>query len=290
MTLLFGFMMVLIAKRINDVRITSLKLRFQNSGLVSYLATAKEKSDKLNEKLLLEVAERERIAKELRNSEGHLRYLSAELLSAHEKERRLVAQEIHDSIGASLAGAKFKMQDIFKQVGEGRPQTRALLESIMPMIQGTIDEARRIQMALRPPILDDLGILPTLHWFCREFETTYSGIHINMEIHIQEDVIPDSLKTVIYRVSQEALNNIAKHSKANEVSLSLVKIGQVIKLAIRDNGQGFDPAAAHSHSGAGRGLGLESMRERVELSGGAYSIESSEGAGTVVRASWPLPR
>jgi len=286
MTFLFGVMMFFIARRINTVRIRSVKLRFENSGLVSYLTAEKEKSDKLNESLLLEIRDRERIEKELRKSEGRLHHLSAELLNAHEKERKLIAHEIHDSIGSSLASAKFKLENTIRQGGQNNSETTATLESLFPILQTAIDEARRIQMSLRPSILDDLGILTTINWFCREFEATYLDIHIQKEIDIKEEEVSDSLKIVIYRVLQEAMNNIAKHSKANTVFLSLRKSGGSIELAIRDNGQGFDPAEAHSQTGTARGLGLDSMRERVEFSGGSYLIESTKAAGTAIRAFW----
>jgi signal transduction histidine kinase len=287
MTLLFGVMMFFIAKRINAVRVTSVKLRFENSGLVSYLRAEKEKSDELNKKLLLEIVERERIEKELRESEGHLRYLSVELLNAHEKERKLVAQEIHDSIGASLAATKFKVENVITKVGENHPQTRAALGSILPMLQETIEETRRIQMSLRPSILDDLGILATIGWFCREYESTYSAIRIRKEIDIKEEEVADSLKTVIFRVLQEALNNIAKHSKADFVHLSLREMEGRIELVLEDNGQGFDLEKVLGSESPKRGLGLTSMRERTELSGGSFAIESTQGKGTIIRASWP---
>ena len=242
----------------------------------------------INENLKTENEERLKVEIELRESENHLRYLSTELLNAQEKERKRVAQEIHDSMGASLAAAKFKVEATLSEVGGSNPQTRVALESVIPIIQGTIEEARRIQMALRPSILDDLGILPTIKWFCREFESIYSNIRIRQEIDIEEDQVPDSLKTVIYRVLQEALNNIAKHSKASAVLLSLQKTDLGIELAIRDNGQGFTPEEAHSRTGTSQGLGLESMEERTELAGGSFSIESSKGAGTVIQASWPV--
>jgi len=139
-------------------------------------------------------------------------------------------------------------------------------------------------------MLDDLGILATISWFCRQFESTYSDILIVKEIDFRENEVADNLKTVIFRVLQEALNNIAKHSKANEVRLVLRRADGVIQLGIRDNGQGFDPAEVNYHRDTSRGLGLESMRERVELSGGSFSIETSKGAGTLIRASWPVDR
>ncbi len=288
MILLFGVMMFFIARRIHQVRMTSLYLRFENSGLVSYLSAEKDKLNKLNEKLLIEIDHRKRIGEELRTSEAHLRSISAELLNAYEKERKLVAQEIHDSIGASLAAAKFKLETALKEMKEDHSQARTALESITPIIQGTIDESRRIQVSLRPSVLDDLGILATINWFCRQFESTYSNIRIQKEIDIQEHEVPEPLKIVIYRLLQEGLNNIAKHSKALAVSLSLKKSNQNLELMIQDNGQGFDLEEVYSRKETTKGLGLNSMKERIELSGGFFSIESKMGAGTVIRATWSM--
>ncbi len=242
----------------------------------------------INEELRAENEERLRVEIELRESENELRQLSTALLSAQERERKLIAQEIHDSMGASLAATKFKVEAALNEMADSNPQTRAALESVIPIIQGTIEEARRIQMSLRPSILDDLGILATINWFCRQYESIYPSIRIEKEIDIQEHEVPDSLRIVIYRVLQEAMNNIAKHSKANVVLLFLRKTGQAMELTIRDSGQGFDLEEAFSRKGTPRGLGLDSMRERVELSRGSFSIESRKGAGTVIRATWPL--
>ena len=143
-------------------------------------------------------------------------------------------------------------------------------------------------MDLRPSMLDDLGLLPTLSWFCRRFQAVYSGIRVEQGIDIQEHEVPNALKIVIYRVTQEAMNNIAKHSKADRVHLSLQKIDYRIELMLQDNGRGFDPEEAVSLESTKRGLGLTSMRERIELSGGFFDIESIEGKGTMIRASWPL--
>jgi signal transduction histidine kinase len=143
-------------------------------------------------------------------------------------------------------------------------------------------------MNLRPSMLDDLGILATISWFCRQFESTYSKIRISQSIEIKEQAVPASLRTVIFRVLQEGLNNVAKHSMAKMVSLSLRKRNQAIELVIQDNGQGFDLSRAKAPESTHHGLGLESMRERTELSGGSLVIESTQGKGTMIRASWPI--
>jgi signal transduction histidine kinase/HAMP domain-containing protein len=266
----------------------TLELQQLTEALEQRVQERTEELEVMNEELKNQIDECARVEADLRKSQTDLRQLSMALLNAQEKERKMVAGEIHDSIGASLAATKFKVETALKEMGDGNRQASVALESIIPIVHGAIEEARRIQMSLRPSILDDLGILMTINWFCRQFEATYSNIRIRKEIDIEEHEVPDPLKIVIYRVLQEALNNIAKHSKAAVVLLFLRKTGQVIELVIRDSGEGFDLSEAQSRIGTSRGLGLDSMRERTELSGGSFSIESNKGKGTVIRASWPL--
>jgi signal transduction histidine kinase len=156
------------------------------------------------------------------------------------------------------------------------------------MVRESVDEVRRMQMDLRPSTLDDLGVLATLGWFCREYQKIYSHIHIEKEIGLQENEVSTPRKVVIYRLTQEAMNNIAKHSQADLIHLSLRRMENEIELVIKDNGMGFDLEEILSPERSKRGLGLSSMRERTELSGGAFTIETTPGKGTTIRASWPL--
>ncbi len=231
----------------------------------------------------MDLTERKRVEQQLKESEERLRYLSTQLLITQENERKLIANEIHDSLGSSLGAIKFRVEQVLQKAGIGDP------ENIILTIQKAIEESRRIQMALRPSSLDDLGILPTLNWFCREFQKTYSGTRIETKININENDVLDHLKTVIYRICQEAFNNIAKHSKAKVATLSLRKTDQ-IELVIEDDGKGFNLEEKLSAEDHNRGLGLTSMRERAELSGGLFAIESIHGSGTTIRVSWPLER
>jgi PAS domain S-box-containing protein len=243
---------------------------------------------RVNEDLQAEIAERKQAEKALQKSEQQLRFLSSQLLTAQERERKRIARELHDGLGQSLTAVKFRVENFLQEMDRGGVKAKAQhLKVIIPIIQESIEEARRIQMDLRPSILDDLGILPTIEWFCRQFQITYSSIRIEKEINIQEDKVPDLLRTEIYRISQEALNNIAKHSKANLVCLTLGESRGEIELVIKDNGQGFDPKEALSRESTKRGLGLSSMKERTELSGGNFVIESTPGKGTTIRAHWP---
>jgi PAS domain S-box-containing protein len=224
----------------------------------------------------------------LEKANEKLRHLSSKLLSAQEEERKRVAGELHDTIGACLSAVMFKVTDVLRQT-EQNPHTSAEpLRTIIPVVQEGIDECRRIQMDLRPAMLDDIGILATLSWFCRRYQTIYSEIRIEQEIEIKEGDVPPPLKIVLFRVIQETVNNIAKHSHAILVRLSLRKLSDRLELMLQDNGQGFDLEKAHSQESTRRGLGLSSMKERVELSQGFFAIESTEGKGTIIRASWPL--
>jgi signal transduction histidine kinase len=161
------------------------------------------------------------------------------------------------------------------------------LQALILLVQTAIDDVGRMSMDLRPSTLDDLGILTTITWFCREFQRIYSGIHIEKETGLEDEDVPEDLKIVIFRVVQEAFNNIAKHSKCTVVHLSLRKRAGSIELAIRDDGGGFDLDPAFSAKSYGKGFGLPSMRERVHLSGGSFSIDSYIGSGTTIVAAWP---
>jgi signal transduction histidine kinase len=235
----------------------------------------------------LEQRVRER-TEELEKANEGLRQLSSKLLSAQEEERKRIAGEIHDTLGSCLTSIKFKIEDTLQRI-EGTPNVAAeSLNTLIPMIHEGVEECRRIQMDLRPSMLDDLGLLPALSWLFRKFQAIYSQIQIAQEIEIEDKDIPPSLKTVIFRVTQEAMNNIAKYSKGNLARLSLRRLDNRMELAIEDNGQGFSLGMVTGSEMERRGLGLTSMRERVELSGGSFYIESFEGKGTTIRASWPL--
>lgn len=223
-----------------------------------------------------------------KHAEEQVKSLSLKVLEAHELERKLVAQEIHDSIGASLAAIKYGLEKKLDAMGEMSYSGKTSLEQIIVTVQDTIEESRRISTNLRPSLLDDLGLLPTIRWFCREFQNLYSDIRIESQIDIQENQIPEPLKTVIFRILQEALNNIAKHSGADLVHLSLGCANEKIVLNIDDNGKGFDVEGVESSKSSARGLGLYSMNDRAGLSGGLFQIQSTTGTGTSIMASWPI--
>ena len=136
--------------------------------------------------------------------------------------------------------------------------------------------------------LDVMGLLETMADFCENFRATYKGVDVSLKIDITEPEVPDALKVPIFRILQEAMNNAAKHSHADRIAVGIGK-GERIELRISDNGAGCDPGETSSAGGQGRNLGLFSMRERAELSGGSLQFRSAPGEGTEVRASWPVP-
>ncbi|MBN1573500.1 MAG: response regulator [Deltaproteobacteria bacterium] len=245
--------------------------------------------NRANRDLIKELNERIETEKKLRESEKRLRFLSSQLMTAQERERKRIAQELHDSIGQYLTTIKLRVRQVYDNISD--PNKVSILESldtITTIVQDTIGEVRKIVMDLRPSILDDLGIQATIRWFCREFKITNSNIEITEEIDIEEEELLDDLKIVMYRIIQEALNNVAKHSKADHISLSLFRKTGFVVLKIEDNGIGLDIDRVMSQDDSWVHFGLAGMKERTELSGGSFSIESDKGAGTVITARWPL--
>jgi len=233
-------------------------------------------------KVLAGILERKKGEETIRKSEQQLHHLSHQLLTAQERERKRIAQELHDGLGQNLATIKFGIERSLQSLsGEIQPDICETLETTIQVAQTAADEVRRLASDLRPAILDDLGILATIRWFCREFATIYSNIRLEKSLEIQETHVPESLKIVLYRVLQEALNNIAKHSQTQFAKISLRQKNGKIELIVEDKGKGFSPGSVRT------GVGLASMKERVELSGGAFTLQTSRGQGTKIRATWP---
>ena len=264
-------------------------------GMVHDITQRKEAEDALRQRTLelqrltetLEQQVQERTEK-LEEANKVLRQLSVKILSAQEEERKRFAGELHDTLGSYLGGIKFKVESAMQEIAKTPKAATESLNTIVPVIQEAIEECRRIQQDLRPSMLDDLGLLPTLSWFCRRFQTLYSGIRIDKEVTIEEGEVPPPLKIVVFRVTQEAMNNVTKHSKANTVRLCLRKIDDRMELMVEDNGRGIDLEKILDPENTRLGLGLTNMRERAELSGGSFVIESTLGKGTIIRASWPI--
>jgi signal transduction histidine kinase len=238
-----------------------------------------------------EVAERAKANEALTVSERRLRLLSARLMEVQEEERKAVARDLHDSVGSCLSAVKLGLARIVQAIQKKDSlEKEALLEDLMARVHEAVEETRRIQKNLRPPVLDDLGLLVALRALCRDFQEVHGTIRITPILSVGEGDVPERLKIVIYRICQEALNNIAKHSGADLVTISLDRQDKRIVLKIEDDGRGFDPSQNGRIGKEPGGMGLASMRERTALSGGSLTLISSEGRGTIIKASWPFQK
>ncbi len=253
-------------------------------SLESLSVKSGDESASLIRSAMSEITERNKAEMGLRESEERCRYLSSQLLVAQEAERRRIAGDIHDGIGHRLVNMKLLVEPLLTWMRKEGPETEVKrLEIFTSILNDTIAEVKRMQQNLRPSLLEDLGLLVTIGWLCREFSEAHPGIRVDQNINIEEKEVPASLKVVIFRILQEAINNVAKHSKASLVRLSLNKVSKGIELTLSDDGQGFDVKEAPRY-----GLGLVTMRERAELSSGSFAIESVKEKGSTIRVTWAL--
>ena len=219
----------------------------------------------------------------LKKSESICRTLSAQLLTAQEEERKRIAGELHDGIGQSISAIKFGLEHMLITTDKSDPQMDvAGIQAMVGRLQAAVEEIRRISMGLRPSMLDDLGLTATLRWLCREFQSLHKDIALDIKLDVDEKLLTEIQVDMIFRIIQEALNNISKHSQAKAASMRLTSNQERLILEIKDDGVGFDWKTGHG----GQGFGLSSMRERAGLSGGTISIESKEGEGTLLRVVW----
>jgi signal transduction histidine kinase len=217
-----------------------------------------------------------------------LQEVSRRAVMAIEADRQTVSKEIHDSIGASLAAIKITLEELLYVKDHSADYHQHQLEKAAAYLVDTIKEAKRISANLRPTTLDDLGLLATIKWYLREFGRVHQQVRIETELGIAEADIPEALKINIYRVIQEAFNNIGKHSGSTRASLKLTKSSNPILLIISDNGKGFDINEALSDKDPLSGYGLTAMKERCEIYGGHFQIETTIGNGTRLTASFPV--
>ncbi len=224
----------------------------------------------------------------LAESNVQLKFLSNQLIQAEVKEHRRIAYELHDQLGQSLTAIKYASEQSMLLAKKGDSAACcSVLDNVVRNAQQAIAETRRLSKGLHPAIIDQLGITATITWFTREFNELYKHISITKSITVDENDVPGNLKIIIYRTLQESLNNIAKHSKASSVDVQLFRGKNKISFNIKDNGIGFPIENIWHMRSKIDGLGLLTMRERIELSGGMFSVQSSK-SGTSISAQWAI--
>ncbi len=227
-----------------------------------------------------------RLYQQLAERERRLQDLVERLLAAQEEERRRVAYEVHDGLAQVAASAHQHLQAF---AGYHRPRSSAArqqLERALNLAQRTVREARIVVANLRPTALDDFGLAAALKL---DVETLRrEGWEIDYCQEFGGERLPAPVETALFRMAQEALNNVRKHAGTTEVTIVLERSAGTVRLEVRDSGRGFDPKGVPNHGGADERVGLVGMRERITLLGGQFTIESAPGAGTRVMAAVPL--
>ena len=232
------------------------------------------------------ISERKRVEQNLRNSTARLEAVSRKLLEVQENERRSVARELHDEVGAVLTAVKLNLQALLRS-RTGEQSKEALVDS-MALVDGAIETVSSLSLDLRPAVLDDLGLIPALEWYC-ERQSRRAGVPIELELDAIDLKSAPQLEVTCFRIVQESVTNALRHANARRISLVLRRCDGAFSLEIADDGGGFDVAAARNRGLVGGSSGLSGMEERATLTGGRLSIDSAPGAGARVRAEFALP-
>ncbi|MCB2225139.1 MAG: PAS domain S-box protein [Desulfarculaceae bacterium] len=219
---------------------------------------------------------------DLKKAQERLRLLSGSIMESQEKERRAIARELHDELGQVLTALRIDAVWLRQRLSEADPKAGARADTMCALIDQTISEVRGIATRLRPPALEDLGLADALEWHTSDFEKRTGIACVFSSNGLPE--VEDPLAIATYRVAQEALTNVARHSGATDVEVELASHEGLLELTVRDNGDGFSVELLSE----GEELGIAGMRERAALAGGSLSIKSAPGAGTEVRLVLPL--
>lgn len=232
----------------------------------------------------LDISQRKKAEAALHESTRQLQTLSRRVLEAQETERRRVARELHDELGQSLTSLKISIQT---QQRFGQELTNESLSEYVAMVDDALRQVRRLALALRPSMLDDLGLLPALRWMVEQTATRLA-VPINFRHALPGQVrLAADVETACFRIAQEAFTNIARYARAQQVEVELGRDADQLVLTIRDDGVGFDLAAARTRAIAGGSLGVLGMQERAMLIGGTLEIRTGLGEGCSVQLRCP---
>ena len=230
-----------------------------------------------------DITERKRVEEKLRKTGLRLRNLASHLQTIREEERTAIAREIHDELGQVLTVLKIQITLVSNKLRDDQQELKDKIISVSNMIDDTVEKVQRITAKLRPDILDELGLIPAIEWQAQEFYNV-TGIKCSFTLPNNELFLDSEKSTAIFRIFQEALTNIARHSKAKFISISMQEKAENLILKIKDNGVGI----AGEQTKDFKSLGIIGMKERALILGGEVTIEGTPGKGTEVRVEIPL--
>ncbi len=235
--------------------------------------------------ILEDITKRKRAREELRNSHRQLRDLTAYLQTTREEERKRIAREVHDELGQSLAVLKMDLSWLGKRLLKEQTSLLEKIKTMLELIGNIMKTVRRISTELRPGLLDDLGLIAAIEWHTEEFRNL-TGIKCRITSNCDDAVLDQNLSTTIFRIFQETLLNIANHSRATKVKVSLMKENYNLVMVISDNGKGITRKEISNP----KSLGLVGMRERALLWGGVLNINGIQDKGTMVTVNIPFKK
>lgn len=217
---------------------------------------------------------------EIAKAREELKELSSRIVETQENERRSLSRELHDEVGQTLSALMVGLSNLNASLPAGG-EFHANLDSLRRLAADSVNVVRNISLALRPSMLDDLGLLPALQWQGREV-SRQTGMRVSVGVDETLEELPEAYKTCIYRVVQEALRNCARHAGAVNVRVTVARTGSALDVSVQDDGRGFDATGE-------KGLGVLGMQERVASLGGEFRISSEPGSGALVFIRLPLP-
>jgi len=253
-----------------------------------------------NHELKLEVARREATEKALQESQRvqgklldracvmqeELRHLSHQILHVQEEERKRISRELHDQIAQTLVGLNVHLAALTQGAGKSSKGLNQRIARAQKIVEESVNIVHQFARELRPTVLDDLGLIPALHAHLKAF-ATQTGVRTHLTAFAAVEALDAAKRTVLYRIAQEALSNVARHAEANRVEVTIQRVQGAARMEITDDGKSFDVERV-LHAKGNERLGLLGMRERVEMVRGTFGIQSAPGQGTTVRVEIPL--
>lgn len=221
-----------------------------------------------------------------RQMQEELRDLSRQLLSAQEAERRKISRELHDVIAQTLTSINMRLAALKVETTASTKELHKKIAVTQRLVEKSVDIVHRFARELRPSVLDDLGLIPALQTYLKSYMED-TGIRVTLTVFSGVEQADSDTRTVLYRIAQEALANVSRHAKGSHAEVIIQEVEGLIRMEIKDDGQGFEVDGTTQAKTKNNRLGLLGMRERVEMIGGTFCVESAPGQGTTVRVEVP---